>query len=344
MTCTHSETARLCRGLALLLHSGIALSEGVLLLAETETGSFHDLLLRLNREMNQGHTLSEALEISQAFPVHVTGMVALGEQSGQLEEALNRLAHYYDERRQNAVRIRQALAYPTMILLLMAVVIGVLLIVVLPVFDSVYISLGSRLTGLSAGLLHLGTVLKAALPALLVLLVLLAGAVLLFTLSEPLRDAAMGWLKHRFGDKGVFRAFNNARFARAMAMGLGSGLHLADALELSARLLSDIPDASHRCLRCKSLLDDGGDLSQAMADSDLLTPAQSRMLALGLRSGSADLVMEELADRLMDDANEALSRTVSGIEPTMVLAASLLVGTILLSVMLPLMNILSTIG
>lgn len=344
MTCTHSETARLCRGLALLLHSGIDLSEGVLLLSETEADDFRNLLLQLNREMNRGYSLSEALDASRAFPVHMTGMVALGEQSGRLEESLNRLARYYEERRQNTIQIRQTLAYPTMILLLMLAVIGVLLIVVLPVFDSVYVSLGSRLTGLAAGLLHLGTLLKAALPILLILLVLLAGAVLLFTLSESLRDTILGRLRYHLGDKGVFRAFNNARFARAMTIALGSGLHLEDALDLSSQLLSDIPGAAHRCLQCKRQLQRDDNLAAAMAESQLLTPAQSRMLELGLRSGSADLVMEELADQLMNDANAALSRTVSKIEPTMVLTASLLVGMILLSVMLPLVNILSTIG
>ena len=344
MTCTHSETARLCRGLALLLHGGISLSEGLLLLAETETGGFRELLLHLSSSMEQGATLSDALERSGVFPDHVSGMVRMGEQSGRLEEALDRLARYCDQRQQTAVQIRQALAYPSLILLLMAAVIGVLLVVVLPVFDAVYASLGSHLTGLAAGLLHLGILLKAALPVLLVLLALLVIAVLVFSLSEPLRNAATARLRKHFGDRGVFRGFNNARFARAMTMGLGSGLPLEDALRLAAQLLSDIPGAVQRCEQCKAALENGGDLAKAMQTSDLLTPSQSRLLDLGLRSGSADPVMEELADRLMEDANEHLSRTISKIEPTMVLAASLLVGMILLSVMLPLVNILSTIG
>ena len=81
-----------------------------------------------------------------------------------------------------------------------------------------------------------------------------------------------------------------------------------------------------------------------MSAAGLLTPAQSRMLTLGLRGGNADLVMEELAAQAAADAEDALASAVSKVEPTMVLIVSILVGVILLSVMLPLMNILSTLG
>ena len=68
------------------------------------------------------------------------------------------------------------------------------------------------------------------------------------------------------------------------------------------------------------------------------------MLSLGLREGSGDRVMAEIARRLMEDANEALEETVAKIEPAMVLGASVLVGIILLSVMLPLSGIMAAIG
>ena len=68
------------------------------------------------------------------------------------------------------------------------------------------------------------------------------------------------------------------------------------------------------------------------------------MLAVGLRQGGSDLVMADIANRLMEDAQESLERTVARAEPAMVLAASVLVGLILLSVMLPLMNIMAAIG
>ena len=136
----------------------------------------------------------------------------------------------------------------------------------------------------------------------------------------------------------------NANFARALAMGIGSGLPLEDAVEQAGKLLADIPAAASRCQCCVRLLHSGAQLSDAMGQSGFLGSAESRMLALGLRQGNGDKVMADLADRLMEQADEALENAVAKIEPAMVLLASVLVGAILLTVMLPLMNIMAAIG
>lgn len=344
MKLTHSETARLCRGLSQLLHGGIGPAEGVFLLAEEETGGFREVLLAMGQQMDGGGPLSGAMEESGAFPGHVSGMARIGEETGRLEEALGVLADFCEERCRTSRQIKNALTYPGMILLLMLAVIGVLLIKVLPVFDEVYASLGSRLTGTAAGLLHLGAVLERMLPALFVLLAAGAAVVLLYRLYAPFRERVTAWLQTRFGDRGVARKFNNARFARAMAMALSSGLSLEEAMELSQGLLADIPGAAARCGQCAEELQKGTDLSAAMSAAGLLPPAQSRLLTLGLRGGNADSVMETIADRLMEEAEEALEAAVAKVEPAMVMVSSLLVGAILLAVMLPLVNIMSTIG
>lgn len=339
-----SEIAGLCRRLALLLHAGIGAADGVFLLAEEETKQMRALLQGLGAQMDGGKTLSDAMELSDAFPGCVTGMIAVGEQTGRLEEVLHALADFYDQRSRSSRQIRQALAYPAMILALMSVVIGVLLIKVLPVFDEVYASLGSRLTGVAAGLLHLGALLEMALPVLFALLIMAVAAALLYAYCLPVREKAEQWYAARFGDRGISRKFNNANFARALAMGLGSALPLEDALQQAGRLLADIPEAAARCCRCAEALRSGAALHTAMNDAGFLPPAESRMLSVGLRQGSGDVVMADIADRLLEQAQDSLERAVTKAEPAMVLTASLLVGMILLSVMLPLMNIMTALG
>ena len=93
-----------------------------------------------------------------------------------MEESLTALADYYDERCRMERRLRSAVLYPAVILLLMLVVMVVLLTKVLPVFNDVYASLGGRLTGVAGGLLALGQALDAALPWLCGLLVLAVSA------------------------------------------------------------------------------------------------------------------------------------------------------------------------
>lgn len=344
MKLTYSEIAGLCRSLALLLHAGIGTADGVFLLAEEETKEMRALLMALGTQMDEGKNLSDAMLESGAFPGCVTGMVSMGEQTGRLEEVLSALGAFYDQRSRSNRQIKHALAYPSVILVLMLVVIGVLLTKVLPVFDEVYTSLGSRLTGVAAGLLHLGQLLDTAMPVLLGILALVVLAALLYTYCVPVKEKANAWWTARFGDRGASRKFNDANFARALAMGLSSALPLEDAVEQAAMLLSDIPGAAERCRRCAQSLRSGSALADAMKESGFLPPAESRMLSVGLRQGSGDRVMADIADRLQEDAQESLERTVAKVEPAMVLVASALVGLILLSVMLPLMNIMAAIG
>ena len=341
---TDLETAMFCRGLALQLHAGIGLADGIWLLAQDETGKKRDLFLRMAAKLDDGRALSEVLEEANCLQDYVCAMVNIGQRTGKLEQALQSLGDYYEQRSRQKRQIKQALAYPAMVFALMLVVVTVLLVKVLPVFDGVYGSLGSRLTGVAAGLLYLGQLLKMAMPALLAVL----GAVVVFAAfywkAGAFRENINSRFRMRYGDRGIGRRFNNARFAQALAMGLSSGLTLEESLELAENLLQPVPGAAVRCRECRRQLEAGESLSEAMAAAQLLPPAEGRMLTMGLRSGNGDGVMEEIARRLTQQAEDVVEDTVSKIEPAMVLIASVLVGLILLAIMLPLMNIMSTIG
>ncbi len=341
---TQQQTADFCRGLALQLHAGITVADALHLLAEDESGAVQQIYRRMGRELDEGRELAEILEDSGCFPDYVWGMVKIGQQTGKLEQTLQSLSNFYEQRSRSSRQIKNAISYPSMVFVLMLVVVTVLLVKVLPVFDGVYASLGSRLTGVAAGLLHLGQLLEIAMPAVLGLLVLCGILALAYWKIPSVRKKGNSWYQLRFGDRGIGRKFNNARFSQAVAMGLSSGLTLEEAMELAQNLLKSVPGAAERCYLCTQRLEAGAALPDAMKEAQLLPPAESRMLAAGLRSGSGDRVMEEIAERLSRQAEEALEDLVARIEPAMVLVASLLVGVILLAVMLPLMNIMSAIG
>lgn len=341
---TQTQIAHICRGLALQLHAGIPLADGFHLLAEDAEGNLAKLLRQMGEGLDRGEELPQILEDAKCFPEYVQGMIRVGQYTGKLEQTLKSLADFYDRSDRQKRQIKNALSYPCMVLVLMLVVVAVLLVKVLPVFDGVYASLGSRLTGVAAGLLHLGQILERSMPVLLVVLALGGIFAITYWKVETVRKWVNSGYRNRFGDRGIGRKFNNARFAGALAMGLSSGLTLEESMELAENLLKGIPGAELRCSLCARLLAEGADLPEAMKEAQLLPPQESRMLAVGLRAGNGDRVMEDIARRLSQQAEDALEDAVSRIEPTMVLAASLLVGLILLSVMLPLMNIMSAIG
>jgi len=331
----------LFHGLSMLIQAGSTPAEALQML---QNESDLHLPAILAQELDLGSPLSDAMDACGCFSHHCISMIRVGEQTGHLEEALNSLSKYYKERQQTARLLRDALTYPGLILLLMLSVIGVLLIYVLPVFDSVYASLGSRLTGVAGGLLQFGRMLKTAMPVLLILLGILVLFVLSFSRIAKFREICLALFRKRFADSGLFRLFHNARFARALAMGLASGQTLEEAVSLASTLLSDVPDAANRCRECASLLENGTSLSEAMEKTKLLPSSQAALLTVALRGGYADRIISEIADRMQENAEHAVSTVVARIEPAMVLTASLLVGSILLTVMLPLMNIMASIG
>lgn len=338
------ELVRILRGFALLLHSGIGGADSAFLLAREEREPLQGLLNNLGKEMDHGSNLSEALKHSGAFPEHVRVMAAIGEETGRLEEALKGLAEYYEERSRTLRQIRSAVAYPAMVLGLMLLVVAVLLVKVLPVFDRIYGSLGTRLTGPAAAMLCAGQLLEKAMPVLLGLLLLLAVMGICLRFCPAVRESWITFWKNRFGDRGIARKFNNARFARALAMGFAGGLPLEESMTLAEELLADIPGVARRCADCARALAEGASLPGAMEASGLLPPGQCRLLQIGHRSGNAEQVMEQIAETMMEDAQNALEAVIERIEPAMVLISSLLVGLILLSVMLPLADILSILG
>ena len=342
---SYNELSGFCRSLAVTLHAGVGMGDSLALLAEDEpSGALRDLLTGMGRQVDEGLTLSAAMKNTGVFPAYLTGLLEVGERTGKLEEALAALAQYYEQREQMDWRIRNALVYPAILLLLMLVVIVVLLTRVLPVFDHVYASLGGHLTGIAGGLLKLGQWLNIAMPVLLTVLGLAVICVIVFARSKAVREKLMAFWRRKRGDKGLSRKQADARFAQALAMGLSSGLPLDEAVKLAEALLKDTPAAAARCRDCLERLERGDNLVDALRDSAVLPAQACRLLAMGLRSGSGDSTMAEIARRLSEEADRLLESRVSRVEPALVLVASLLVGAILLAVMLPLMNVLSVIG
>lgn len=344
-TFSHEELSQLCLSLSLLLHSGISMGDSLVLLSEEDVeDNFRILLSQIARQVDDGVSLASAFRGVGCFPDYVCGLLEMGERSGHTEEALSALARYYSDRALLDRRLRAALLYPAMLLLIMLAVIVILLARVLPVFNQVYSDLGGRLTGVAGGLLALGQVLDRSMPVLCAVLALVVLFLILFSCSSPFRDIILTWWQKGWGDRGISRKMNTARFAQSLSMGLNSGLPLEEALSLSAGLLAGVPTAQARCRDCLSRLEQGIPLAKAMAQSGVLPQAQCRLLDLGLSSGSGDITMEQIAQRLSEESELALETKVSQVEPTLVIVTSVLVGLILLSVMLPLMHIMTAIG
>ena len=331
--------------LAIFLHSGVNIDTGLSIIAEEETDPDYVALLgEMSQQMENGSTFADALSSAGCFSSHIIGTVQAAEQVGRTEETLTSLAQYYENRDRLSQNLRNALIYPSILLFVMLIIIVVLLSKVLPVFDEVYASFGGSLSGIAGSLLSLGNILNAALPVLGIVIGLLAAA----AAAVFLIPGALGKVKRiffrMFGDRGVFRKTNNAQFSQVLSIALASGFPIEEGIELAANMFADCPAAALRCRNCLKLIEDGSDIVSALRASDLLSPSSCRLLSVGIRTGSADAVIDQIASRMSDEASDALSATVARVEPALVIITSVLVGIIILSVLLPLINIMKTIG
>lgn len=341
---TNEEISSLCLELSLLLHAGVGAGDALSLLAEESDPEYREMLSAMSQQVYAGSPLSDALRKTERFPAYVCGLVEMGEQTGRTEEALSALSRYYEDRLRMNRRVRSALLYPAVMLVLMLVVIAVLLVKVLPIFDDVYASLGGQLNGVAGGLLTLGRWLDGVMPVLWVLLALAAVFLAAFAAIDSMRSKVLSIWRNGRGDKGIANKMNTARIAQALTMGISSGMPLEEAITLAAGLMDDVPAAKSRCTNCCERLENGETLSSALKGSKLLPTSQCRLLELGQQSGAADASMDKITRDLTEESETALEDMVGRVEPALVLVCSILVGLILLSVMLPLMHIMSAIG
>lgn len=332
-----SRLSGMCLELALMLNAGLGAGEGLRLM-DGESPVMEQMAGRVE----DGAPLSEAMKESGVFPDYVCALVACGERTGRTEEALRALADHYENRSRMEEGILGALLHPVLLALLMLAVTVILLTRVLPVFEDVYASLGGRLGGMAGSLLTLGRLLDRCMPLLVGLLAAALASLAALLLSERLRRRLLAWWARR--DRGLAAETATARVAQALAMGLASGLPMEEALDLAAGLQGDNQRAAERCRSCRERIAAGGSLTESLRETGVLPEDCCRLLAAGVRAGAADTVMARLARRLAEDSENHLAEAVARVEPVLVLVSALLVGLVILSVMLPLMDIMSALG
>lgn len=342
---TNEELGALCTGLGHLYHAGISGADALVLLAQDEKDRQRkDLLARMGRRADEGAELGLIFEEQGCFPPYLCRLLKVAGQVGRTEQTLRELGEHYEGRARMEQRMRATLVYPLVLLAVMLAVVVVLLVWVLPVFNDVYARLGSRLTGLAGGLFALGQALRGVLPILcgLAAVVVLGG--ILFSAFPGLGHRLWAPWRARGAGRGIRGRIHAARFVQALALGLGSGMSQSQAVELALELARGLGPFEAIGTQCLARVEQGEGLAQTLRDMGLITAAHSRVLEAGLRAGRGAEVMEQLARRGLEQSEAELEQVTARVEPVLVVITCMMVGIILLSVMLPLMHIMSGIG
>lgn len=339
---TYEQICSFCLALHHLLHAGIPLGDCLVLLAEDEQdGALQQIINNMAKWADEGAGLAQITRDAQVFPGYVCTLVQVGEQVGRTEQTLLELAGYYERRARLEQKLRTALLYPAAMMGVLLVVAVILLVWVLPVFNDVYAQLGSSLTGFAGWLLALGGALRAGFPVICLVIAAVAVALNVPAVRKYINEL---WLRYA-GDRGVERKLHSARFMQALAMALRSGMTAQQGVELAKELSQgEAQGFMDRCQRCCVAMESGISLTQALQDSEFLQAADRRLLDAGIRSGKSEDVLQNIAQRMLEESEDALERRSGYAEPVLVAVACVLIGTVLLSVLLPLMQIMTAIG
>jgi type IV pilus assembly protein PilC len=329
----------------MLLQAGITLSDGMLMLLDDEADEDGKMVLQsLLEPLETGKPLSSALQQSGYFPRYMVSMAETGEKTGRLSETFAALAAHYDRQERLAISIKNATLYPAILLVMMTAVILILIIYVLPIFNDVFGRLGNRMSPLATGFIQFGRLIGngATVFAVIFGIGLLIAAVL--AVIPTLRKGVSDAIKNKLGGRGLYGDITSSRFVSAVALSLASGLDNEEAVIMASGISGGIQSIDVKNALCIEKLRSGSTLSEAMRDAGIISARDSRMFSLGIRSGMADSAIAEIAKRKDRNTQDRIEGIVARIEPTLVIITSVIVGIILLSVMLPLMGIMTSIG
>lgn len=333
-----------CESMAMMVQSGIQMDEAVALLrsGSGQGGPLEEGLVIMQTETEAGKGLSAAMEATGLFPEYCLRMVLAGEKAGRLEDVLFQLARYYEDQKAMTGKLQSAVLYPVAMLGLIIIVLIVMLAMVLPAFTDVYDSLTGSLTASAYGYVRWAYALCwAALAVMAALAVILA---LGFALWNAGKRNTVEKVLHRIPVcASILDSLGMFRFTAALSTFLASG-EIQDIAVAESRKMASCRPVEERIDRCVSRMEQGHGIAQAAYDERLFEPVYGRMLLAGERSGSLETVLRKLTGLLADHCTDLVDRLVGIVDPVLSGVLMLAIGLSLLSVMLPLIGMMNSMG
>ena len=338
------DVSLFCEQIFLLLKSGVPLESGIPSLCEdTADKEGKALIQSLSEFLAAGDCpFYQALKKTGAFPGYMVGMVEIGEKAGRLEDVMQEISLYYERESQLKRNLTGAVGYPLMLVAMMTVVMSVLVWKVLPVFHQVFEGFSGS-SGTADTMMQIGNVIGICALVVSALLLVFLIAVYLSMRAEKGATLMERLLRNKILESKAGAKMAAFRFASVLHLMFLSGYHAEEALELAGGVVEN-DKTVEKIEECKKKIAEGSSLAEALESSQIFSGIHVKMIKTGFQTGTIDIVMKKLADVYAEEAQDAIQSRVSLVEPVLVGALTVVIGAILLSMMLPLVGILSSIG
>lgn len=338
---TSDEVAYFCYQLEQILDSGVPVYDGLSVMEaearDKSTPEANALLRSVIESLSMEKPLFTALEEAEVFPDYCIKTVMAGELSGRLDEALAAMTEYYEKQARLEESVRSAVTSPMIMLVIAAAVISVLTLKVLPMFADIFAEFDPEICETVSRSVE--TAAFAGTVMLVVCGIMFAAGAVFLASSGRSRGAGDALVSLPFF-RGAAEAAAMAKFSGAVSMMIMSGLSASEALS-NVRGISSCRKVNEKIDKCAELVLNDVPFSDAVEQSGLLPVFYAQTLRVSYSSGSFDTAWQKISRRLSEEADRSIERIISGVEPALTAVLTLAAGTIMLTVMLPLMNIMS---
>jgi general secretion pathway protein F len=339
-----SDLSLLTRQLATLSRAGLPLEEALLAVSQqTERPRVQSVLLGVRAKVVEGHTLATGLgEYPRVFPEIYRATVAAGEQSGHLDQVLERLADYTESRELTRQKVLGALLYPIVLTVMCFTIVSVLLVYVVPKVVAVFENHNAQLPlmtrvliGTSDFLRHWGIWLLVAVAALVFLL--------LRKLKDPAFRSRFGAWQLRLPLAGrMVRGFNAARFTRTLSILTASSVPVLEALRIAGDVVTNLP-MREAVNTAAARVREGAPIGRSLATSRLFPPMTIHLISSGESSGELESMLEKAAQNQERELDGMLTAMVGLLGPVMIVGMGLFVLMIVFAMLLPIFQMNSLI-
>ncbi|MFQ5994198.1 MAG: type II secretion system inner membrane protein GspF [Acidiferrobacterales bacterium] len=331
-----NELALITRQFATLVRAGLTIEECLdALIEQTDSARTRKVLAGVRGRVLEGQSLARALgNFPNAFPDIYRNMVDAGEQSGQLDDVLERLADYTENRQALRQKVGLAFIYPGLVTLVAIVIVGFLLVYVVPQVTRVFENTGQTLPLLTRLLIGVSDFVRAG------GVWWFAGLLGFFLCARlALRNTGLRQRWHRLLLRlpligRLLRGTNAARFASTLGILTSSGIPLLQAMQAAVLVVTNLPmrAAVEHALR---QVREGASLARALDRAKLFPPMVIHLIGSGEASGNLDKMLERAADTQARELENWVRALTALLEPVMILIVGAIVGCIVIAMLLP---------
>jgi type IV pilus assembly protein PilC len=333
------------RQFATMINSGLPLVQSLnILAAQTENPKLKEVTKAVVFDVEAGNTLADAFaKHPSAFTQLYVNMVAAGEAGGILDTILLRLATFLEKNDALIRKVKSAMIYPAVILSVAAGAIAILLVFVIPIFQSMFADAGVVLPLPTRLVIGLSAFLQAWWWAVLGAIGLGALAINRYYKTTPGRRQIDALLLAMpvLGD--VLRKSAVSRFTRTLGTLISSGVSILDGLEITAKTAGNavIQDA---IMASRASIAGGDTIAAPLEKSGVFPPMVISMIAVGEQTGGLDEMLSKIADFYDDEVDVAVSGLLSLLEPIMILVLGIIVGGMIVAMYLPIFGMMDTVA